>query len=102
MGFLLLSHTRMGPHIGGPSEQAELRYKLPSQASLRVGRLFQALEQCGRSNKRAGEEQGLGEKRGLFSPGRIPLVAQPLFRWSLLTKILEWAIEHRAHSSRGN
>jgi len=62
MGFPLLSHTRMGPHIGGPSEQAELRDKLSGQASLRVGRLLQALEQCGRSNKRAGEEQGLGEK----------------------------------------
>ena len=101
-GFPLLSHTRMMPNFGGPSDQAELRDKLSGQASLRVGCLLQALEQCGRSNKGAGEEQGLGEKRGLFSPGRIPLVALPLFRCSSLTKILERAIEHRARSSRGN
>ena len=93
-GFPLLSHTRMRPNFGGLWDQAELRDKLSGQASLRVGCLLQALEQCGRSNKGAGEEQGLGGKRGrcppAFSmflthqdPGTGYWTSSTLFAWQL-------------------
>ena len=60
--------------------------------------LFQALCQCGRLKKRAGNEQGLVEKEGP-SPfhSRILLAADPAchlltFRLSSLTESLEQAI----------
>ena len=57
----------------------------PSAENTGKSTLFQALCQCGRLKKRAGDERGLVEKE------LIPPVAHSLFRSSSLTESLEQA-----------